>query len=100
VKGARPVSVPMDFREALAKCDEDGDDVAADNMRGAMRTQEENLQKFAISEREEWMSKLDVPYIKACSDVDELQRIYEAMDEEGFVGLKNEAEDRLKQLVK
>lgn len=93
------MAVP-DYRRAMQQAAEDGDDVAVQSAEQSIAAQTENLVKFEQSEREEWMMKLDVEYISACTDVDELYKIETTMDEEGFVGLKNAAEHRLTQLVK
>ena len=67
----------MDFNAAMARAAEaeaDGDDVAADNMRNAIRQQDENIKAAAgrDSEREDWLRQIDVQYINKCSDVEEL----------------------------
>ena len=68
----------MDFNAAMARAAEaeaDGDDVAADNMRNAIRQQDENIKAAAgrDSEREDWLRQIDVQYINKCNDVEELQ---------------------------
>ena len=95
----------MDFNTAMAvaaKAEEDGDDVAADNMRAAIKEQDKNIREAAEqnSDLEEWLRKIDVPYINACKDVEELHKISQYMEKEGFAGLKKCADDRLKDFVK
>ena len=95
----------MDFNAAMARAAEaeaDGDDVAADNMRNAIRQQDENIKAAAgrDSEREDWLRQIDVQYINKCSDVEELHKISQAMQDEGFAGLKKCADERLTEFVK
>ena len=90
----------MDFNEAMAvaaKAEEDGDDVAADNMRAAIQEQDTNLKQAAMmnSEHEDWLRQIDVPYINACNDVEELHKISQTMQDEGFAGLMKCANERL-----
>jgi hypothetical protein len=82
----------MDFNTAMAvaaKAEEDGDDVAADNMRAAIKEQDSNIKQAAMmnSEHEDWLRQIDVPYINACNDVEELHKISQTMEDEGFAGL-------------
>ncbi len=95
----------MDFNTAMAvaaKAEADGDDVAADSMRAAIREQDANIKAAAEhnSEHEDWLRKIDVPYINACTDVEELHKISQHMEKEGFAGLKKAADERLRDYVK
>ena len=95
----------MDFNTAMAvaaKAEADGDDVAADSMRAAIREQDANIKMAAEqnTEHEDWLRKIDVPYINACTDVEELHKISQYMEKEGFAGLKKCADERLRDHVK
>lgn len=95
----------MDFQTAMdvaAKAEADGDDVAADNMRAAIREQDKNIKAAAeeSSAHEDWLRKIDVPYINNCTDVEELHKISQYMEKEGFAGLKKCADERLRDYVK
>ena len=94
-------SVMEDVMASMQKAKEDGDDVAVDSMQAAMDQQTDSLQySHRTSEREEWLLTLDQQYIRECTDVDELHKVIEAMQEEGFIGLQNAAENRLSEFQK
>lgn len=95
----------MDFNQAMAvakQAEEDGDDVAADNMRAAIREQDANIKEAAAmnSDHEDWLRQIDVPYINACTDVEELHKIASTMEKEGFAGLMKCANERLQDFTK
>jgi len=104
-RSAVDCSERMDFNTAMAvaaKAEADGDDVAADSMRAAIKEQDANIKAAAEhnSEHEDWLRKIDVPYINACTDVEELHKISQYMEKEGFAGLKKAADERLRDFVK
>ena len=95
----------MDFNQAMAvakQAEEDGVDVAADNMRAAIREQDANIKEAAAmnSDHEDWLRQIDVPYINACTDVEELHKIASTMEKEGFAGLMKCANERLQDFTK